>query len=188
MLHSALHPGFSSLHGTGVIALRDIPVGTAVWWPCPRCTVLSIVQQAAAPPDVLRWLVEFGYRLANRSLIVPCRGAHFFNHSCDATVLDVGLSVGLAVRAIRRGQEVTCDYRSFRYEDPWSFECQCGTAQCTGTVSATTGEPPRELLAKWSESLLPALTAALETPQETTVLGGDIHAVAGSEWRLAHGA
>ncbi|HZN75145.1 MAG TPA: SET domain-containing protein-lysine N-methyltransferase [Micromonosporaceae bacterium] len=186
MLHSAVHPGFSNLHGVGIIAMRDIPIGTAVWWPCPRCTVLPIGQQVLAPPNVLRWLAEFGYRRADGGLIAPCRGAYLLNHSCDATVLDVGLSVGLAVRDIRRGEEVTGDYRGFRYEDPWSFACLCGTARCTGTVSATAGEPPRELIAAWSERLRPALTAAPNVPQETTVLGGDIHGVTGIGWASDH--
>ncbi|MDG6106944.1 SET domain-containing protein-lysine N-methyltransferase [Dactylosporangium aurantiacum] len=184
MLHSALHPGFSRLHGAGIIALRDVPVGTAVWWPCPRCTVLPIGQQAATPPDVLSWLAEYGYRRADGGLIAPCRGAHLLNHSCDAAVLDVGLSVGIAVRDIARGEEVTCDYRAFRYEDPWTFACLCGTARCTGTVSATVGEPPPELTESWSARLVPAIAAAASVPQETTVLGGDIHGVTG--WRPGH--
>ncbi|MEV4121657.1 hypothetical protein [Micromonospora sp. NPDC049645] len=175
MLHSALHPGFSRIHGSGVIALRDVPCGTAVWWPCPRCRRIPLAQQPTTPAPVLNWVAEYGYRRADGDLITPCQGAFLLNHSCDAAVLDTGLSVAVTVRDLRRGTEVTCDYRSFRYEDAWQFTCRCGTADCVGTVTATTGDPPAQLLAQWSARLDAALELAHLVPQETTVLSGDIH-------------
>lgn len=175
MLHSALHPGFSRVHGMGIVALRDIPTGTAVWWPCPRCAVIPPRQLADTPPDVLRWIAEYGYRRADGGLLTPCGGAFLFNHSCDAAVLDVGLAVGIAVRNIRQGEEVTCDYRGFRYEDPWSFRCACGTACCLGTVRSTQGPPDPVMARRWASRLDAALAAASGVPQETTVLSGDIH-------------
>ena len=175
MLHSGLHPGTSRINGSGIIALRDIPAGTAVWWPCPRCTVLTVAEQVDAPENVLRWIGEFGYRRADGALITPCGGAFLFNHSCDAAVLDAGLSAGVAVRDIAKGEEVACDYRGFRYEDPWEFLCDCGSPDCVGPLRSTRGEPPAALAAMWSERLQRALTVAASVPQETTILSGDIH-------------
>ncbi|WJK33072.1 SET domain-containing protein-lysine N-methyltransferase [Solwaraspora sp. WMMA2065] len=100
MLHTALHPGFSKIHGVGVIALRDIPAGTAVWWPCPRCRVLPAGSGDETPLPVLAWLAEFGFRRADGRHLTPCQGAFLINHSCDPSVLDDGLSVGIAVRDI----------------------------------------------------------------------------------------
>lgn len=74
MLHSALHPGFSPVSGTGLIALRDIPVGTVLWGPCPECRTWDIPAQRSAPTRVIDWLDEFGYRLNDQSLILPCLG------------------------------------------------------------------------------------------------------------------
>lgn len=175
MLHSGLHPGLSRVHGTGIIALRDIPMGTAVWWPCPKCSVLTSNQQATAPPEVLAWLFEYGYRRADDGLILPCRGAHLFNHSCEASVLDYGLSVGITVVAVSRGDELTCDYRTFRFDDPWSFRCDCGTAVCTGSVTSSRGKVPPDLTREWRRRMAAALDAAGQVPQETTVTSGDIN-------------
>src|SRR2546429_4378714 len=111
MLHSALPPAFSRIHGMGIVALRDVPAGTALWWPCPRCTTVPRGQLANTPPDVLRWIAEYGYRRADGGLLTPCGGAFLLNHSCDAAVLDVGLAAGIAVRDIRQGDEGNCDYR-----------------------------------------------------------------------------
>lgn len=175
MLHSALHPGFSPIHGVGVIARRDVPKGTALWWPCPRCAVVPRKDLAETPAQVLRWIDEYGYRRADGAMITPCGGAFLLNHSCDATVLDIGLSVGIAVRDIQTGEEVTCDYRGFRYEQPWQFPCRCGTPQCAGTIESTKGWPAPTLIAGWISRLETALAAATQVPQETAVLGGDVH-------------
>jgi hypothetical protein len=175
MLHSALHPGFSHIHGAGVIAVHEVPQGTAAWWPCPRCRVLPADQQPGTPQDVLSWLAEYGYRRADGGLIAPCQGAFLFNHSCEASVLDAGLSVGITVRDVSKGEEVTCDYRGFRYEDPWSFRCRCGTARCIGTVTSTAGPLPADLAREWSLRIGLALEAAPSLPQEITILSGDIH-------------
>ncbi|WP_329172997.1 MULTISPECIES: SET domain-containing protein-lysine N-methyltransferase [unclassified Streptomyces] len=175
MLHSALHPGFSGVDGVGVFALRDLPLGTALWWPCPKCPVVPLGGQRETPAPVVHWLTEFGYRRADGSLISPCRGAHLLNHSCDASVLDAGLAVGVAVRDIRRGEEVTCDYRTFRYDDGWSFPCRCAADSCVGTLTSTAGEIPAELSRTWRRRLRPALEAAAVVAQETTVRAGDVN-------------
>jgi Proteins containing SET domain len=177
MLHSALHPGFSKIHGTGIVALRDIPMGTAVWWPCPRCVVFPPDRQSHTPDAVLRWVAEYGYRRADGAWITPCSGASFFNHSCDASVLSEGLSVGIAVRDIARGEEVTSDYREFRYEDSWEFSCACRSPRCVGVVRSTHESPPPQLQSEWLAKVHHAVAAARTVSQETPVLGGDIHGV-----------
>ncbi|WJK33070.1 hypothetical protein [Solwaraspora sp. WMMA2065] len=73
------------------------------------------------------------------------------------------------------GTEATCDYRGFRFEDPWSFRCRCGSAACAGTVRATALTPDSELTERWASLLLPAIAAAARVPQETPVRGGDVH-------------
>lgn len=174
-LHPDLLPGVSRIHGAGVIALRDIPLGTALWGPCPQCRVVGLAEQDALPGSVLAWLTEYGYRRADRGVVFPCRGAHLFNHSCCPSVLDLGLSVGIAVTDIRRGEEVCCDYRTFRYDDPWSFACHCGNADCAGVVQSGGPWPPTGLIHVWRARIAPALTAAALIRQVIPVVPGDIN-------------
>ncbi|WP_030394681.1 SET domain-containing protein-lysine N-methyltransferase [Kitasatospora purpeofusca] len=174
MLHSALHPGFSAVAGTGLVALRDIPMGTVLWGPCPQCRTWDAAEQLTLSPRVVDWLDEFGYRLADRSLLLPCRGAHLLNHSCEATVLDHGLAGGLAVRDIRAGEEVTGDYRTFRYDEPWEFDCRCGAGSCPGSVRSSAGGPPAELAGEWDRRMAPALAAAAGVPQELPLRAGQV--------------
>jgi len=184
MMHSALLPGFSTVHGAGVIAIRDVPIGTAVWWPCPRCPAVELDRLPLIPQSVLDWMLEYGYRRADDGMLVPCNGAHLFNHSCDAAVLHYGLAVGITVRALRRGDEVTCDYREFMYEDPWSFECGCGTPECVGVVRSTSGRAPEALVSDWTTRIDVALAASRTVPQEVPVVGGDVHSDPGAEGQV----
>lgn len=176
MLHSALHPGFSRVQGMGVIARRDIPRGTALWWPCPSCVVVRAEELRNTPEEILRWLAEYGYRRADGSMITPCGGAFLFNHSCAASVLSYGLAVGIAVHDIHAGDEATCDYRGFRYEQPWRFRCRCGTTECVDVVESRSDALDSALISRWTERLVPSVAAAAMVPQETAVLAGDIHA------------
>lgn len=174
-LHSSLHPGRSGIHGSGIIALADIPLGTALWAPCPRCRVMDADGQDTAPPTVIDWLHEYGYRRADGGLITPCRGAHLFNHSCRPSVLDFGLSVGIAVEDICRGEEVCCDYRTFRFDEPWSFACSCGTSVCAGLVESSRWRIPDPLARDWRIRVEAALEAAVRVPQEIMITAGDVN-------------
>lgn len=174
MLHSALHPGFSAAIGTGVIAVRDIPMGTMVWGPCANCRTWDTEAIRATPRQVVDWLDEYGYRLADRSLLLPCGGAHLLNHSCTASVLDHGLTGGITVRDIAAGEEVTCDYRTFRHDDPWEFRCACGSPDCLGAVRSGTGPVPVEVVQEWAARMKPALAVASTIVQEIPVRSGSV--------------
>lgn len=55
------------------------------------------------------------------------------NHSCDPSAWFEGLDV-VARRALAPGDEVTLDYATYRNERMPSFECDCGAADCRGTI------------------------------------------------------
>ncbi|TAM54242.1 MAG: SET domain-containing protein-lysine N-methyltransferase [Paraburkholderia sp.] len=174
MLHSALYPAFSAVSGAGIVASRDIHLGTVVWGPCANCRVWDVAQLTTAIPAVVQWLDEYGYRLADGKLILPCGGAHLLNHSCEATVLDYGLGVGIAVRDAKAGEEITIDYRTFRHELSWEFACSCGTPACVGKVRSVAGSIPATLVAAWQERIAPALERARNLPQEIPLREGSV--------------
>lgn len=60
------------------------------------------------------------------------------NHSCEPNTEYRGLDV-VASRDILPGQELTLDYAQLLNEESETFECQCGTPSCRGTVSGTYG-------------------------------------------------
>jgi hypothetical protein len=123
---------------------------------------------------MVKWLDEYGYRLFDGKVILPCMGAHLLNHSCNAPALDYGLGVGIAVRDIKAGEEVTIDYRTFRHELPWEFACSCGAPMCVGTVRSIAGPVPARLAAEWRQRMALALERARNIPQEIPLKGGSV--------------
>jgi hypothetical protein len=132
----------SPIHGQGLFATAPIPAGCIVWHPCRECRVADAASVPQLDQREVDWLDEFGYRLVDGGLLLPCRSAYLMNHSCDAAVLDWGLDFGIAVRDIQAGEEVTCDFRTFLDDPPWTVACRCGAAECVGTIVPEQGSDP----------------------------------------------
>jgi hypothetical protein len=62
--------------------------------------------------------------------------AERFNHSCDPNVGVKGQVIVLARRDIAVGEELTFDYDTTDVA-PATFRCQCGAANCRGTVDGS---------------------------------------------------
>ena len=63
-------------------------------------------------------------------------GAEIINHSCDANLRSwnfMGHILYMSKRPIRRGEELTVDYRFAR--DIERVPCKCGSEKCRGTIN-----------------------------------------------------
>lgn len=68
-----------------------------------------------------------------------------FNHSCDPNVYVRGRDELVALRPIRKGEEITYDYSTtMRYDlekirasgnEPWTCPCHCGAYNCRGIIN-----------------------------------------------------
>src|SRR5262245_25946217 len=134
MLLPGIEVSESPTHGRGLFARQHIPRGTVVWHPCPECRVVPAAELKHVPTADFQDLDELGYYLEDGDILLPCSNACRMNHSCDAAVLDFGLDFAVAVRDIRPGEEVTCDYRTFASDPDWVVQCRCETSACCGTV------------------------------------------------------
>jgi len=59
------------------------------------------------------------------------------NHSCKPNTICNGLNA-VALRSIKKGEELTLDYAVFLDEHMESFVCRCGADNCRGLISGTT--------------------------------------------------
>jgi D-alanine-D-alanine ligase len=59
------------------------------------------------------------------------------NHSCEPNTGYEGLNV-IALRDIKKGEELTLNYASFLDEHMEPFNCQCGSPKCCGLVTGIT--------------------------------------------------
>ena len=121
--------------GTRVIATRYIPKGTLVWIPGDTDQVLSVEQVEVMPEDRKAYLAEYSYLTNAGTYIVSNDIARFVNHSCNANSLSVaGLEISIAVRDIRKGEEITEDYGLY-YTNGGFENCTCGSPLCRQKIT-----------------------------------------------------
>lgn len=134
--------GRSRIEGRGVFAKRLIPRGTRIFeYLGERRTVSSVVLGGldGGPHTYL-------FRLNDQIIIDGAVGgndARFINHgcepNCEAYVFDDRLYI-YAMRDIRRGEELTFDYRlglafgHARGKAREKYVCHCGAPTCRGTM------------------------------------------------------
>lgn len=167
MLHPATSPGISDVDGVGIFATASLPRGTIVWRRCAHCVELSPDDLRACPDAVSRWYEEFGIGLDQGAVLVPCGGAHLFNHSCASSSVCINEEFGCLSRDVVAGEEITCNYLDFSFEKPWSFTCCCGSISCNGCISAREPETTPPWIMKVERNAL--RIAMIRVPQS---LGG----------------
>ncbi len=117
----------TSLKGRGIFAVRDIRKGEIITtFTGPRVKIEHLDEY---PPEVVDHLFNVGtdeYILAREPEVRT-------NHSCDPNagiVRDVEL---IAMRDIKKDEEVTFDY-SIIINDDWVLDCLCGSPLCRKTI------------------------------------------------------
>ena len=120
--------------GYGVVATHLIPRGTIIW-------VLDKLDQTFTPDQIahlgkpyLELLDKWAYQLASGDFVLNWDMARYFNHSCDPSCMNAGMTFEIAVRDIPPGAELTDDYRMLNKSLP--YECACGAPQCHHQISA----------------------------------------------------
>ncbi|MEY4607887.1 MAG: hypothetical protein RL625_104 [Gemmatimonadota bacterium] len=133
----------NAIAGYGVVARRAIAPGEAVFRGEGRAHRLVTRSHVLA-----RW--EAGEQELFRHYAVPISDEVYaiwdedpmawapMNHSCAPNSGYRGLDV-VALHAIAAGEELTLDYATMLNEQSASFACQCGAANCRGTVQGRPG-------------------------------------------------
>ena len=117
----------AGVKGFGVFALRPFAPGEFIF----RRRYGRLVTAAEIPTlsaEDRQHLCELDY---DRSAVLLPPGS-YLNHACDPNAMRKGVNV-FAWHAIRRGEEITIDYRLNAF-DGQVWACLCGTSECSGTI------------------------------------------------------
>lgn len=110
----------SQIDGFGLFADQHIPAGTLVWNFDPRVDLsLEAPQIDKLSPAFKEYFEKYAYLDVRLGKYVICGDdARFVNHSDEPNLVGiytVGREYGIdvAIREIKQGEELTCDYSSF---------------------------------------------------------------------------
>jgi uncharacterized protein len=141
--------GLSRVHGVGVLAIRDIPAGTLVFR--GESERVAWVSRAAVRrlPKAIRSLYEdFGMVWGDKIGVPPTLNmlsvGWYVNHA-DRPNVEAGDDGRFrALRRIRKGEELTADYRTFVDEElPFRPAHQWGTRKRPGPRGSAPAAPSR---------------------------------------------
>lgn len=120
--------------GKGVIALKDFK---------PGATILEFKGKLVTSdqlPDLHDKESDFYLQIGPNLYIGPSSEVDdYVNHSCrpNCKVQISGTQAYLvALHPILVGEEVTFDYSSTMYNDPWTMECKCGYPECRQIIKS----------------------------------------------------
>ena len=113
----------SPIHGIGVFAGENIAAGQPIWQFAPGLDLVVPLETIAAAPkafqDYMEMYAYFSPQLAGGT-VLSCDHAKFLNHSDQPNTAIRGHTT-LAERPIRKGEEITCDYRICVADWPGQF-------------------------------------------------------------------
>ena len=125
-------PGKSTIHGTGCFANENIParkkLGSLGGKVISKRTARGLVNKHGSISLVELW---------NGKVIDASgeKGVRFINHSCSPNTYMRTLNYHVefyALRKIRKGEELTCDYGPTHHDG--KLPCRCGAPGCKGSL------------------------------------------------------
>jgi hypothetical protein len=115
MLLIKTHVASSSIHGNGLFASEEVPVGKEIWRFLPPFDLVVAEEALTDLPAAVREHLDFyAYRSRDLggALVLPGDTAKFLNHSRHPNTVDRDFA-SFASRTIAVGDEITCDYDAF---------------------------------------------------------------------------
>jgi len=135
----------SSIHNVGIFAKNDIATGTRIIeYVGEKITAKEGKRRAESSTDIHHNDQKSGavyvFELNQRHSIdgnVPYNTARHINHSCDPnsqTDIIRGKIWIIAIKDIKKGEEITYNY-SYDFNDDYKdHPCRCGTERCVGFI------------------------------------------------------
>jgi hypothetical protein len=125
MLHPHTELKFvSELIGYGIYATQDIPKGTITWVKDELDRVFTPSELKRMSEANLENLLKYTYRDRHGNYFFCWDLTRYVNHSYDPNSMLTSLGFEIAIRDIKKGEEITNDYGTLNIIEP--FECAHG--------------------------------------------------------------
>ncbi|MDP9249532.1 MAG: SET domain-containing protein [bacterium] len=120
-----IYIGKSGFHNKGLIASKNIKKGERIFLIQGKKIKFLISSEKQADKAGLNWI---GY--AKNTWIDPVGYGLFINHSCRPNAAIKGKLQVIALRNIKKGEEVTFDYSMSETDIFWHIKCNCRHKNC----------------------------------------------------------
>ena len=122
----------SKIHGSGMFAKTNLRKGEVVFI---KGGYILTSQELFTSEKIGSYLpIDDAYFVGSRSKDEEIGIKLFVNHSCEPNCGLRGEITFVAMREIRKGEELTCDYAMIDNDD-YEFVCNCGSASCRKKVT-----------------------------------------------------
>jgi hypothetical protein len=156
----------SPIEGKGYFADEDIPIGTIIYFYGENDKRFSKEEFEKLEKNEKDRLLEFAVEDEFGNWVETCTGP-YTNHSCDPNIMPLFISgyyTDIAVKDIKKGDEITIDYSQFFSSTKWKMECNCGTKRCRKTIGFGLN-PNFETEKLWRTRLSSAIEMLPKVPQ-----------------------
>jgi SET domain-containing protein len=131
-IYGALTVGRSRFAGRGLFAGGDIPARAKIGEYEGEVIGLAEARRRARGRAIVAIVELEGHAIDAKGMR---RGFRYINHSCDPNTFfrcTPERAEVYARRAIRKGEELTCDYGESQHNG--KLKCRCGSAKCRGFI------------------------------------------------------
>lgn len=117
--------------GKGLFAKRPIKKGEIVFIIKGPKTKFLINSQKQADKAGMNWV-----GIGKNEWVDPQKYCQYFNHSCDPNTHLKGRVTVVALKNIKKDEEITFDYSLNEADVFWKLDkkCRCGTKKCRGNI------------------------------------------------------
>ena len=88
-------------------------------------------------PSYFRRFEAHYIQIGKNLYVEPLEHDFFINHSCDPNsgykIIRKNAML-VAIKTIKKGEEIVCDYSTTMYKDGWEMDCACKSKNCRGRI------------------------------------------------------
>jgi len=119
--------------GYGVFATDDIPEGTIVYVKDSLEVVITPTEFLLHTTEMKEVIDKYSYIDEHGNRIISWDFAKYVNHCCNCNTISTGYGFEIAIRDIKKGEQITDEYGVFNLEEEMTLVC--GEKNCRMKVT-----------------------------------------------------